>query len=107
MKIQGSTQTPAPVSQSEANVVQVTSKKDKADAANGPASSNNHEHIPPQVQLRNPAAEQKFEGQRIAADLNARFDSTNGANKNAPPKPDDPKAYFDLEWEADDWKLTQ
>jgi hypothetical protein len=103
MKVQGSTQMPAAVPQSETNGVQRTSKKDKADAANGPASStNNQERTPPSVQPRNPAAEQKFEGQRIAADLNARFDSANGANKNAPTKPDDPKAYFDLEWEADD-----
>ena len=103
MKVQGSSQMPAAVPPSEVNGVQGTSKKDKADAANGPASSiNTQELIPPQVQPRNPAAEQKFEGQRIAADLNARFDSINGANKNAPSKPDDPKAYFDLEWEADD-----
>jgi len=103
MKIQGSIQMPVAVPQSETNAAQGTSKKDKADAANGPASStNNQERTLPQVQSRNPATEQKFEGQRIAADLNARFDSTNVAHKNAPTKPDDPKAYFDLEWEADD-----
>ena len=100
MKIQGSTQFPASTPQMDA--VQGPSKKDKADTANGPASSTNYqERTPPQVPPRNPAAEQKFEGQRIAADLNARLDHMNDATKNDQPKPADRNAYFDLEWEVE------
>src|SRR5262245_56110807 len=78
MKIQGSTQIQASVPQ---DAVQGTSKQDKADAANGPASStNNNERTAPEVQPRNPAS-RKFEGHAVAADLNARFDSVNNSNR--------------------------
>jgi hypothetical protein len=82
MKIQGSTQIPASVPQTEMDAVQRASKKDKADAANGPASStNNNERHAPEVQPRNPASERKFEGQAVAADLNAKLDKSDNRTR--------------------------
>lgn len=81
-KINGSTQMPAQIQQYETETAQTNTKKSDM---NGPmAGSNDQSRTAPPVQPRNPAAETKYEGHRIAADLNAKLDA-NG-EKSKPPE---------------------
>lgn len=80
-KIQGSTQMPAQIQQEETESAQRGKKKSEM---NGPmAGSNDQPRTAPAVQPRNPAAERKYEAQRIAVDLNAQLNTVN----NEKPKP--------------------